>query len=144
MVRRYLFDDRITDRETVAGFVAASQASFQKYNYGLWLLIGNQQFQGVCGFCESPLEKCDLIFSIAPPYWGQGLATESAGCVRQYAFDTLGFQQITSTVDQPNKTSIRVLEKLGMSVVKEELNNNNPMLYYALTARDYYAKNAVS
>lgn len=77
MVRRYLFDDRITDRETVAGFVELSQAAFQKYGYGLWVLIGtDQQFQGVCGFCD-PLE-CDLLISIAPLYWGQGLATESA------------------------------------------------------------------
>lgn len=143
-VRRYLFDDRITDWETVAGFVAASQASFQKYNYGLWVLIGTEnQFQGVCGFCD-PLEKCDLIFSIAPLYWGQGLATESAQCVRQYAFDTLKFPQITSTVDQPNKASIKVLEKLGMSLVKEALNNNNPILYYALTAKDYYSQNLIS
>lgn len=78
VVRRYLFDDRITDRETVAGFVELSQATFEKYSYGLWVLSGtDQQFQGVCGFCD-PLEKCDFLISIAPPYWGQGLATESA------------------------------------------------------------------
>lgn len=143
-VRRYLFDDRITNWETVAGFVAASQASFQKNGYGLWVLIGTEnQFQGVCGFCESPLEKCDLMFSIAPLYWGQGLATESAQYVMQYAFETLKFPQINSTVDQPNKASIRVLEKLGMSLVKEELNNNS-ILYYALTAKDYYSQNPVS
>lgn len=140
MVRRYLFDDRITDRETVAGFVELSQATFQKYGYGLWVLIGtDQQFQGVCGFCD-PLEKCDLLISIAPPYWGQGLATESARCVLKYVFDTLGFPQIRSTVDQPNTASIRVLEKLGTSLVKEGLMNNNPVLYYAFTSEDYYTR----
>ncbi len=141
MVRRYLFDDRITERETVAGFVELSQASFQKYGYGLWVVVGtDKQFQGVCGFCESPLKKCDLIFSIAPPYWRRGIATQSAQCVLKYAFDTLGFQQITSTVDQPNSASIRVLEKLGMSLIKEQLINGNLILHYALTARDYYTQ----
>lgn len=145
MVRRYLFDDHIIDRETVAGFVASSLASFQRFGYGLWVLIGTDgAFQGICGFCESPLLGRDLVFSIASPYWGQGLATESARCVLQYAFDTLGLQQIMSTVDKPNTESIRVLEKLGMSLVEEQLINGNSILYYALTSEDYRTQEATS
>jgi len=143
MVRRYLFDDRIINREIVEQFIAASSASFQRYGYGLWVLIGTDgEFQGVCGLCESALEKRDLLFSIAPPYWGRGLATESARCVLQYVFDKLGLQQVMATIDKPNTESVRVLEKLGMSLLEERLINGNPILYYSLTSEDYSTRDA--
>lgn len=137
LVRRYLFDGRIIEREIVAGFVASSSASFQRYGYGLWVLSGTDgEFNGVCGLCDA-LEKRDLVFSIAPPYWGRGLATESTRCVLQYAFDTLGLQQIMATVDKPNTESVRVLEKLGMSLLEERLIDRNPILYYSLASGHY-------
>lgn len=144
MVRRYLFDDCIIESEIVAQFVAASSASFQKYGYGLWVLFGTDgEFNGVCGLCDRTIERHDLLFSIPPPYWGRGLATESAQCILQYVFDTLGLQQVMATVDQPNIESVRVLEKLEMSLLEERLINGNPMLYYSLTSRDYRTRDAI-
>lgn len=145
MVRRYLFDDRIIDREIGERIVASSSASFQRYGYGLWVLIGTEgEFQGVCVLCDETLnetlEKPELLYSIAPPYWGRGLATESARCVLQYAFDALRLQQIMATVDKPNIESVRVLEKLGMSLLEERLINGNPILYYCLASRNYRTK----
>lgn len=136
LVRRYLFDDLITDRETVAGFIAQSTASFQKDGYGLWVVTGKLDggFRGVCGFCET-IARLDLLFSIAPPYWSQGLATESAGCVLRYAFDKLGLQQVMATVDKPNTISVRVLEKLGMSLLEEQSVNGKSILLYSLAQR---------
>lgn len=143
-VRRYLFDDRIIDHKIVEGFVAASSSSFQENNYGLWILTDktDNQFKGVCGLYDEDetLRKPDLIFSIATLYWGQGLASESARCVLEYAFDTLSLEQIMATVDKPNTQSIKVLEKLGMSLVEERLINGNPILYYTKrpsSDRDY-------
>ena len=135
-MRHYLFDDCITDRETVAGFVAKSAASFEKQGYGLWILTDKIDggFRGVCGFGET-MTKPDLLFSIAPPYWGRGLATESARCVVQYAFDKIGLQHVRATVDKPNTISIRVLEKLGMSLLEEQSVNGNPILLYSLVQR---------
>lgn len=142
LVRRYLFDGRIIEREIVAGFVASSAASFQRSGYGLWVISGTDgEFKGVCGLCDA-VEKRDLVFSIAPPYWGRGLATEGARCVLQYAFDTLGLQQIMSTVDKPNTESVRVLEKLGMSLLEEQLIDGNPILYYCLAAGEYHTPHA--
>ncbi|RCJ39201.1 hypothetical protein A6770_12230 [Nostoc minutum NIES-26] len=133
-VRRYLFDDRIIDYETVEGFVSASCSSFQKNGYGLWILVDKTdgKFKGVCGLYDDreTLKKPDLIFSIATTYCGQGLATESARCVLEYGFDTLGLEQIMATVDKPNTESIKVLEKLEMSLLEERLINGNPILDY--------------
>src|SRR5919109_152504 len=45
--------------------------------------------------------------------WGQGFATEAAGAVLQWAFDTLDLNRVQSGADTRNRASERVLEKLG-------------------------------
>lgn len=141
MVRRYLFDDRIIDRQTVEQFVTSSSTSFAKYGYGLWILTNKTdgEFQGVCGLYlfDETQQKPDLVYSIATPYWGQGLATQSARCVLEYAFEAIKLPQIIATVDKPNIESVRVLEKLGMSLLQEQIINENPILRYSLAADDY-------
>lgn len=139
MVRRYLFDDRITDRETVAGFVELSSALFQSKGYGLWMLSGKTdgEFKGVCGLWDGQLVSPDLLYSISPSVWGCGLATESARRVLQYAFEELKLPYVMSTVDVPNLASIRVLEKMGMKLSEEKLVDGNPTRCYLLTAEEY-------
>ena len=45
--------------------------------------------------------------------WGQGLATEAAGAVLQWAFATLDLNRVQAETDTRNSASSRVLEKLG-------------------------------
>ncbi|PSB05124.1 GNAT family N-acetyltransferase [Merismopedia glauca] len=139
MVRRYLFDDRIIDRETVAGFIELSSTLFQNKGYGLWVLTNkaNGEFQGVCGLWDGEVVSPDLLYSISTSAWGQGLATESARCVLEYAFEQLKLPYVMSTVDLPNTASIRVLEKNGMKLHEERSLNGNPIRCYSLNAEDY-------
>jgi len=45
--------------------------------------------------------------------WGQGFATESAGSLLQWGFDTLDLNRVQAETDTRNGASSRVLEKLG-------------------------------
>ncbi|AIE87666.1 GCN5-related N-acetyltransferase [Fimbriimonas ginsengisoli Gsoil 348] len=45
--------------------------------------------------------------------WGNGFATEAAGTLLQWAFDTLDLNRVQSETDTRNAGSSRVLEKLG-------------------------------
>jgi len=144
-VRRYLWDGRRIERETVREFVNASRESSRKQGYGLWVLRSKPEgaFRGVCGLRDGGLEWPELLYSVTPDYWGTGLATESAHRVLQHAFEELGLRYIVATVDKPNVGSIRVLEKLGLSVTGEKLIHGNPILYYAVSQerfRDLHGK----
>jgi [ribosomal protein S5]-alanine N-acetyltransferase len=44
--------------------------------------------------------------------WGQGFATEAAGALLQWAFDTLDLNRVQAETDTRNTASSRVLEKL--------------------------------
>jgi ribosomal-protein-alanine N-acetyltransferase len=143
LVRRYLFDDQIADRETIETLVAKSCASFEKLGFGLWSVTGKNdgEFRGVCGFADSK-GKADLLISIEPNYWGQGLATEAAQCVLRYGFESLRLSSVMATVDELNTVSIRLLEKLGMSLEEERLVKENSLSVYSMTIEDYQKQQA--
>jgi Acetyltransferase (GNAT) domain len=69
---------------------------------------------GVCGLC--PFEHgpgVELLYSLAPSHWSQGLATEAATAVLAHAFDTLALPEVLATTDDANQASLRLLTRLG-------------------------------
>ncbi|HLL69907.1 MAG TPA: GNAT family N-acetyltransferase [Pyrinomonadaceae bacterium] len=131
-VRRFLFDGRVISPDEARSFVEASLANFEQYGYGLWLVFarGAKQFVGFAGFLRSEEGMPNLIYGIHPDFWSEGYATEAAGAVLSYAFESLGLSQVKADVDEPNVESVRVLEKLGMKRVNRAVVNGRTLLYF--------------
>jgi ribosomal-protein-alanine N-acetyltransferase len=55
-----------------------------------------------------------LFYLLKEKYWGQGLATEAARAVLDYAFGEMNLPQVDSAAASDNFASVRVMEKLGM------------------------------
>ena len=72
-------------------------------------------FIGWCAFTQwNPDYRSAMIgYCLDDTAWGQGFATEAAGTVLQWAFDTLDLNRVQSGADTRNRASERVLEKLG-------------------------------
>ncbi len=72
-------------------------------------------FIGWCAFMQwNPDFRSALIgYCLAETAWGHGYATEAAGAMVQWAFDTLDLNRLQSEADTRNRASERVLEKLG-------------------------------
>ena len=62
---------------------------------------------------------------------GQGIATEAARAWRDYAFTRLSLDRIVSMISEQNVASIRVAEKLAMTVERTAIWGGAPMLMYA-------------
>jgi ribosomal-protein-alanine N-acetyltransferase len=60
-------------------------------------------------------QRAEIAFNLARAHWGQGLATEAAGAVLQFAFHQLGLNRVEARCMLENSSSRKVLEKLGMS-----------------------------
>jgi RimJ/RimL family protein N-acetyltransferase len=118
-VARFLWDANPVPLATVADLIARSHRTFQTAGWGLWALRpapdpAGDTLIGVCGLC--PFDHgpgVELLYSLSPSHWGQGLATEAATAVLAHAFDTLGLPEILATTDDANDPSIRVLTRLG-------------------------------
>jgi RimJ/RimL family protein N-acetyltransferase len=82
--------------------------------YGLFAVEHQGHFAGRVGilhFIDWP--EPELAWTLAAPFWGQGLATEAARRVRAWAFGTLGWDRLVSFIADGNVRSRRVVEKLG-------------------------------
>lgn len=66
---------------------------------------------------DTPLRErdgeCELGYWLGRPFWGQGLMTEAAQVLLQYAFDVLDVLAVWSGYYEENTKSRRVQEKLG-------------------------------
>jgi [ribosomal protein S5]-alanine N-acetyltransferase len=117
VVRRYLWKDAVVDDETVGELVAASDADFAQHGYGIWALRGldAESLIGMCGLRQLPGHAWpELLYSIRPRYWAQGLAQEAARAVLTHGFEELGLERVVAAAEPQNQASTRVLRKLGM------------------------------
>jgi RimJ/RimL family protein N-acetyltransferase len=57
--------------------------------------------------------ETELGYTLDPAVWGEGFATEAAGCVRDYARDVLRLPYTISAILPQNARSRRVAERSG-------------------------------
>ena len=57
--------------------------------------------------------SAEFGYWLAEPFWGQGIASEAAAFLTDWAFDAHKLVRIYAAVFHPNKASARVLEKSG-------------------------------
>jgi ribosomal-protein-alanine N-acetyltransferase len=72
-------------------------------------------FLGWCGLSQlnSDFRSASLGYCLTEAAWGQGYATEAAGGLLRWAFETLDLNRVQAEADTRNAASARVLEKLG-------------------------------
>ncbi len=85
----------------------------------LCLAIIHKETQELIGWCgldhrDQTRSNPVLFYLLKAKYWGQGLATEAARAVLDYAFVELELPGIDSAATYENIASRRVMEKLGM------------------------------
>lgn len=56
-----------------------------------------------------------IFYLIEPNYWGQNNGTEVGKLVLEYSFKELNLHKITARMFSPNKASLRVAEKIGLT-----------------------------
>jgi [ribosomal protein S5]-alanine N-acetyltransferase len=59
--------------------------------------------------------RAEFGYVVSRAWWGQGLATEAAGLLKSFAFDSLGVHRLQATCHPDNIGSVRVLEKTGLT-----------------------------
>lgn len=87
-----------------------------KFTWSVFLkngqLIGQITLHPKAEYPENP-EIRGIAWYINPEYQGQGYGTEAAEAVLKFMFEKVNICKIITTVATANKSSIRILEKLG-------------------------------
>ena len=112
-------------RETV-DFYNRIQEEFKTHGFGLYAVEDKvtRAFMGYVGLHNVTFEidfapTVEIGWRLLPEFWGKGYATEAAMVCVGYAKRDLKLQEIVSFTSLLNKRSERVMQKIGMTRIKE-------------------------
>ncbi|MGD9141326.1 MAG: GNAT family N-acetyltransferase [bacterium] len=110
----------------------------QKHGYGLFTVIhkDDQVIVGDCGLEHMEVEgkqEVELGYDFRSDYWNQGLASEAARAVRDFALFTLHMPRIISLIRPDNIASRKVSEKIGMKQEQTIMRGDERYFIYSLT-----------
>ena len=96
---------------------------YRYFGYGMWLIFLKEtgELIGRAGLEHREIKEqteLELGYLIGAPYQGKGYATEVCKAILEYAKDNTGFEQINCVIQEENKASIGLAEKLGFSHIE--------------------------
>ena len=112
------------ERQQMERWVQRNLSHQNEYGYGLFSVIlkSNGLLIGDCGLEQMDIEGvkvAELGYDFHSDYWHQGLATEAAKAVCDYAFRGLTLPRLVSLIRVGNDASRSVAERLGMNLISE-------------------------
>lgn len=105
---------------------------------GLWATIHKptQQFIGRCGLLPWTIDgeyQVEVAYLIDKAFWRQGLATEAAQGIVEYAFQVLQLPRLVCFMFPENVASQGVAQKIGMTLQGEIVDEFGLSLVYAMS-----------
>ncbi|MEQ8823167.1 MAG: GNAT family N-acetyltransferase [Filomicrobium sp.] len=140
-VRRYLCDDALLPRETVAAMLAESER-LDRSGMGLWSIEDfSGGFVGIAGL--QPVSEAlagvpemagevEPIIALHPTFWGQGLARQTLCALASYARSNLHLSQLFAAVDEPNQRSHRLMQTCGFGPIQTTDGPAHKLIIYRL------------
>ncbi len=118
----YAWEHAFSPKE-VRAWLEENLLRYKRDGYSYWAVVEKKSgaIIGVCGILEETVGNehytgIGYIFDQA--IWHKGFALECAQACKNYAFGQLGVKLLTAQIRPDNIASIKVAEKLGMSVIK--------------------------
>lgn len=125
-VMQWIGDGSAQTREQCELAIRAYEHHWEEHGLGLCAatLRSSGQLIGAIGlsipaFLPEILPAIEIGWRLDQAYWGKGLATEAARAVMKFGFVEAGLDEIVSIHQVGNRASERVMDKLGMRLVRE-------------------------
>lgn len=109
---------------------------WQLRGYGMWGVFEKDsgRLAGRVGFYNPDTWPAfELGWTIGKSFWGKGYATEAAKRCLEYAFEEMGKEHVISLIDPANVASIRVAERIGETLEREETVAGHTALVYGIS-----------
>ncbi|HWH50896.1 MAG TPA: GNAT family N-acetyltransferase [Gemmatimonadaceae bacterium] len=119
---RFIGDRGVRTLDDARGYITERFiGSYERHDFGMWV-VERRDAPGPIGISglvkRDTLPEPDIGFAFLPEHWARGYALESALAVRDFAFRALRLPRLLAIADQDNAPSIRLLERLGMSLAE--------------------------
>ncbi|MES2643837.1 MAG: GNAT family N-acetyltransferase [Myxococcota bacterium] len=136
-VVRYTGNGPFASVEEARAFLESYDA-YRVQRMGRWGVIAKDggSWLGWCGLKRDSHGEVDLGYRLHRRFWGRGVATETGAASLEYGFGPLALDRIVGRVLPENHASHRVLQKLGMRRVADQVEDGVVWQVYALGADD--------
>jgi RimJ/RimL family protein N-acetyltransferase len=117
-VLRYWDSPPWTERARAERFIARCREMAEEGSGARVVIERDSEFVGWCTLnsWNPEFRSASLGYCLGEAAWGQGIATEAAGALLDWAFGALDLNRVQAEADTRNAASARVLEKLGFSL----------------------------
>ena len=116
----YAYEHGFSEEE-VREWMRRQQERYRRYGFGLWAMIekASGELIGDCGVTMQEWDGREVPetgYHLRRDKWGRGFATEAAMACKEYAFTTLGFQEVYAIIRDNNLASQHVALRCGMTL----------------------------
>ena len=81
-------------------------------------------------------DEVEVTWALRREAWGRGLATEAGGAWLNWGLEHLDVPYITAYIDPENTASRTVAERMGMAVLRTDVQHDRRVLVYARARED--------
>ncbi len=135
----------LQDLETTKNLITKVNNHFDQHGYSLYACVkkDSREFVGFIGLLIADFNAhftpaTEISWRLSSKHWAQGLATEGAKAVLNYAFRKLQITEIVSFTAMDNAKSIKVMQKIGLQHNADDdfdhpkLDDNSPLQRHVL------------
>jgi RimJ/RimL family protein N-acetyltransferase len=135
-VMRWIGRGRPQVREEAEAALSVLRGHWARHGFGLWAAEerASGELAGFIGLVrlDDGTGDVEIGWRLRREVWGRGLATEGARVARDHAFGELGLPRLVALVHPENAPSLRVIEKLEMTLERRRTSRHGtPVLVYA-------------
>jgi RimJ/RimL family protein N-acetyltransferase len=136
-VMRFSIRGPVTREDIRTKYLPGCLKRYSRDGLGQWAVVRKSDGMciGECGICVQEVDgesEFEISYRMRRDCWGIGLATEAARACRDYGFKQAGLHRLVSIIESENAASIRVAEKMGMTLEKRASFHNIPVLIYSV------------
>ncbi|PGK42318.1 GNAT family N-acetyltransferase [Bacillus anthracis] len=134
-VGKWLAKSRGMSKEEVNDYIGQLISHWEQYDFGVWLLVNRNtgKLLGHCGLRKvNETGEIEIMYLLAPEYWGNGYASEAVEASIQYAIETMNVKRIIARVKVANENSKKLLRKLGFTYTHDVDHSGRLLSYFEL------------
>ena len=116
------------DPDAGAAMLNRHVGHWDRHGFGLWAVMErhSDEIIGWVGpshpaFIPELSDRIEIGWTLRPPWWGRGIATEGAEAAIDAVFEHLDTDEVISLIHHTNARSIGVSERLGMRHARDVL-----------------------
>lgn len=129
------------DDEGVQRWIDWCCGCYKKRGFGLWAIeLKDGTFIGDAGITLQNIdgeEVFEIGYHLNKKYWKNGYAIEAARACKKWFFENTKYDEVYSYMNIENIDSVNVAKRNGMSFVKEYMDENEHLVVYKITRKEY-------